>query len=330
MGYYPRPDRIVEKIRARITIPNDTKLAVLDPCCGEGLALERFTSGSTAVRYGIEPDNGRFKAASEKLDCVLHSSIEDCKVANKSFSLVWLNPPYDWEHLDGGSGKKCERKEILFLKRCIPWIAPGGILVYIIPETIWNDPLRKLLAYKFDNIEAWRIPEPDYSDSEQMVVIGQRKEKDFLGALPVIGEIEDFLNAKHLVPASNPEVKLFQTTRVSLEEIQRLVPHSPCWKTFLEKARGWTKGTDRRRRPPLPLHAGHLSLMLAAGVLDGVVGNNGDSHVVKGKVTKTSNTTTTEETNPETGETTTTHRELYEYRVTVKVLQKSGEIRELR
>ena len=169
-----------------LRFPKDKPFAVLDPCCGEGIALERFTSGSSAVRYGIEPDNGRFEAASEQLDHVLHSPIEDCRVANKSFSLVWLNPPYDWEHMDDGNGKKCERKELLFLKRCIPWIAPGGILIYIIPETIWNDPLRKLLAYKFDNLEAWRFPEPDYADFEQMVVIGRRKEKDCPDAPPVI------------------------------------------------------------------------------------------------------------------------------------------------
>ena len=69
--------------------------------------------------------------------------------------------------------------------------------------------------------------------------------------------------------------------------------------------------------------------MLAAGVLDGVVGNNGDSHVVKGKVSKTTNSVTTEEVNPATGETITTRRELDEYRVTIKVLERSGTIREL-
>ncbi len=39
-------------------------------------------------------------------------------------------------------------------------------------------------------------------------------------------------------------------------------------------------------RPPLPLHSGHLGLLLAAGKLDGIIGQGVDRHVVKGKVTK--------------------------------------------
>ena len=256
MGYYPTPDLVIDILLARVTFPKDKPFAVLDPCCGEGTALERFTSGSSAVRYGIEPDNGRYESATQLLEHVLHSPIEDCRIANKSFSLVLLNPPYDWEHLEEGSGKRCERKEILFLKRCMPWVAPGGILVYIVPETIWNDRLRKLLAYKLDNLEVWRFPEPDYSEFQQIGVMGRRKEKDFPDPPPVIREIEDFIHTSHVVPESNPEVKLFQSTRVSLEEIERLIPNSPCWRHFLDKARGWDNGKKSQRRPPLPLHAG--------------------------------------------------------------------------
>lgn len=329
MGYYPTPELITDILRARVQFPDERAFAILDPCCGEGIALESLAAGFSAIRYGIEPDNGRFESAAQRLEHVLHSPIEDCRVANKSFSLLFLNPPYDWEHLEEESGKRCERKEVLFLKRCMPWIAPGGILIYIIPETIWNDPLRRLLAYKFDTIEAWRFPEPNYSEFQQIVIIGRRKEKDYPHPPPVIGEIEDFVHSSHVVPASNPEVKLFQSTRVSEEEIERLIPNSACWKNFLDKARGWGNGDTTRRRPPLPLHAGHLALMLAAGVLDGVVGSNGDSHVVKGKVSKNARISVSEEINPETGETVTTSRQLDEYRITIKVLERSGTIREL-
>lgn len=329
MGYYPTPDLVTEILQARVTYPKDTKFAVLDPCCGQGMALAGLTAGFPAVRYGIEPDRGRFDSAKQRLDYVLHSPIEECRVAYKSFSLLLLNPPYDWEHLDDGNGQKCERKELLFLKRCLPWIAPGGILIYIIPETIWNDSLRRLLAYKFDNIETWRFPEPDYFEFQQIVVIGRRKEKDCQDTLPVIGEIEDFLHTMHAVPESNPDVKLFQTTKVSLEEIERMVPKSPCWTDFLDKARPWTRESERQRRPPLPLHAGHSALLIASGIIDGVVGTSCDSHVVTGKVRRTKDTSFDEEISPETGEKITVRREIGRYDVTIKILNKSGEIREL-
>ena len=59
------------------------------------------------------------------------------------------------------------------------------------------------------------------------------------------------------------------------------------------------------------------------------MGSNGDSHVVKGKVSKNAKTSVSEEINPETGETVTTSRQLDEYRVTIKVLERGGTIREL-
>ena len=73
----------------------------------------------------------------------------------------------------------------------------------------------------------------------------------------------------------------------------------------------------------MPLHSGHLGLLLAAGKLDGVVGTGPGLHVVKGKVTKI--TSTVQEYKGEVLE----ERELDRYVVFIKILNRDGQIKEL-
>jgi hypothetical protein len=39
-------------------------------------------------------------------------------------------------------------------------------------------------------------------------------------------------------------------------------------------------------RPPLPLHSGHIGLLLSCGILNGLVGEGEDGHICCGKVEK--------------------------------------------
>ena len=70
-------------------------------------------------------------------------------------------------------------------------------------------------------------------------------------------------------------------------------------------------------------HSGHLGLLLAAGKLDGIVGEGPDRHVVKGKVKKV--VSKVEEYKGDVLEL----RELDRYVVSIKILNRNGEIREL-
>ena len=62
------------------------------------------------------------------------------------------------------------------------------------------------------------------------------------------------------------------------------------------------------KRPPLPLDKGHLGLILASGMLDGVVEGPHGPHVVRGSSTKIeyhNKELSTSEANPESGAVTT-------------------------
>jgi hypothetical protein len=81
-------------------------------------------------------------------------------------------------------------------------------------------------------------------------------------------------------------------------------------------------GRGRRQlRPPLPLHRGHLGLLLATGECDGIVGEGQDRHLVHGMVRKREIVLT----EYDDGRQTTRTRDVF--RVVVKLLFPDGTLR---
>jgi hypothetical protein len=327
MGYYATPPRVTGMIRELLRFP-DKPFAALDPCCGEGIALKDALDGTLATTFGIEPDNSRSGEARTRLDKVLHSPIEDVKVGHKSFSLIWLNPPYDWEH--GEEDQKCERKEHTFLRRSIPWLCDGGVLIYVIPESAWTEPVQRQIDRWFEQISAWKFPEPEYSQFKQMVVMAKRKATGRGTDLSLSRSILDRpALSVYDVPPTAPEVKLFMSTRLDRETVKTLAEGSPVWTRFHELTHGVNRGSADGKRPPLPLRSGHLAQMLAAGALDGIIGSGASAHVIKGKVVKGYRERVREEMNAETGATSTITIRTDQYYLSLKLLSRGGEIREV-
>lgn len=333
MGYYPTPSRITSLIRDRLEFP-DRPFAALDPCAGEGIALAHVCTGTQAETYGIELDEQRAQQARGLINHVLYSSIEEAKISHASFSLLWLNPPYDDQHEERQEGaKKTVRKERFFLRRCLPFLAAGGVLIYIVPRHIFDPDTILFLAEHLDNLEIWDFPEPEKSEFGQAVAIGgkrdRRKAPDFMPKVLTDAPTDIYGQANYKpafkVPVSNPQVQIFKTSRLNPAELLKQSPNSPLWDYFRQR----TVNLDARR-PPLALHSGHLGLLLAAGCADGIVGSGADRHLVRGKTAKDINTSTESSANPETGSTTTITRKRDKYVIALKTLRPDGEIKELR
>ena len=103
LGYYPTPPGIVEHVKKAIALAEPGTYRCMDTCCGEGEALAQLTNGlgnqeSIIETYGVELDEGRYQVATQKLDKVLWGdALNEITVSSKAFSLLWLNPPYDWD-----------------------------------------------------------------------------------------------------------------------------------------------------------------------------------------------------------------------------------------
>jgi len=328
MGHYPTPPRVVELIRNYLSFPPG-QFCNLDPCCGEGDALAGLVAGTSAITYGVELDHQRAEESKTRLRQVLRCGIEETRIQHRSCSLLLLNPPYDELTLEEEANTKTERQERAFLRMPIPYLIPGGVLVYIIPQNRLDKTIARLLASRFEHLHVCRFPDPEYGDFGQIVVFGVKKanntldeqEASRLQSIPKVdlAPLFDNVQIHYTVPSSGP-LTLFRSMLIDPEELKKQMTQSALWKRFAALT---TRSELRIPRPPLPLHSGHLGLLLAAGKLDGIMGTGEDSHLVKGSVRKI--TTVLQEIKGEVLE----ERELDRYVVSIKILNPYGEIREL-
>ncbi|MEQ1934826.1 MAG: DUF6094 domain-containing protein, partial [Fimbriimonadaceae bacterium] len=169
LGYYPLDSRESQRIRRFLHFPVEPA-SVLDPCAGTGAALLAITENSGSKRYGIELDSHRAVEARTNLDEVIQGNAFDAKAPVESFSLLYLNPPYDFEV---GEGKN-QRMEKLFLDEFFRWLKPGGVLAMVIPsDRIYE--CRNILSPHFKDKTIYRLTEPEAERYKQAVVFGVRR-----------------------------------------------------------------------------------------------------------------------------------------------------------
>lgn len=174
LGYYPTPDTQLPLILSWLRRSASAgEYRLLDPCAGKGEALACLAHGlGKTTTFGIELSYTRAEEAGKNLDHVLSAGFENTVLTNETFSFCLLNPPYDGEKSTGGG----ERLEGRFLLSTTPLLAPGGVLVYVIPEARVDEKIAKHLAGWYADLCCFRFTEPDYQVFKQVVIFGQKKE----------------------------------------------------------------------------------------------------------------------------------------------------------
>ena len=95
MGYYPLPEDEGVKLRSLLCFSGPA--SVIDPCVGQGTALQLVTSDAQVRRYGVELDAERARIAIANGIETIPGNAFDAIARPESFSLLYLNPPYDSE-----------------------------------------------------------------------------------------------------------------------------------------------------------------------------------------------------------------------------------------
>ena len=288
LGYYPLPPIEAQRISNRLQLL-DSITCVLDPCAGTGAALAAIAPKSNCRRYGIELDTFRANEAKSLLEKIIHGSVFDCHVPVESFSLLYLNPPYDFEV---GQGKN-ERMETIFLEHCFRWLKPGGVLVMVIPhDRVYG--CRTVLSSHFKEKAIYRLTSPESVLYKQVVLFGirrTRQERERLTdsvvqssnrklhdltwqyeAIPPLGEVPDRLYA---VPPSAPAKLEFRG--LPLDQVEDSLAKSPA--TLQAQRVTHARRTVFSGRPLTPLHKGHVGLLCTSGLLNGVFGSGVDIHL---------------------------------------------------
>lgn len=288
LGYYPLPPIEAQRMSGYLQLP-DSGASVLDPCAGTGAALAVVAPQPGLRRYGIELDAFRAREAESRLDYIIHGSVFDCHAPVESFSLLYLNPPYDFEV---GQGRN-ERMETIFLEHCFRWLKPGGVLVMVIPhDRVFG--CRAVLSSHFKEKAIYRLIAPESVLYNQVVLFGirrTRQERERLTdsavqssnrklhdltsqyeAIPPLGEVPDRVYA---VPPSPPAKLTFRG--LPLDEVEDLLAKSPA--TLQAQRVTHARRTVFSGRPLTPLHKGHVGLLCTSGLLNGIFGSGADRHL---------------------------------------------------
>ena len=332
-GYFPTDEDTLARVLSALSCTENHSIRILDPCCGEGSALAEMghhlsTLGSDVETYGIEYDEERAWHAKRLLNRCIHADLNDCVVSPRTFSLLWLNPPYgdlasDSERASSSKTGGRKRLEKEFCKRCFPMLQAGGILVLIVPYTVLDKELACLISRYFRDVSIYAAPEQQF---RQAVVFGVRRPRVSDPDLQVVQTLmkaqenryrsfsgewvegftthcvlpESFPGALYDVPPAEERDVNFHSIRLDPRQLQLEIASTPIlWNRF---SMLFQIGQASKRPPLRKLSSWHLALMLAAGQVSGVVKSpSGRTLLVKGDTHKAKNVRTETELNDETG-----------------------------
>ncbi len=284
LGFFPLPVVEAKRLKNWLTFPE--RSSAIDPCVGDGVAFGHLLYDVTAHRYGIEIDAYRAEQAKALGIETLQADTIDVRCVAESVSLLYLNPPYDWEA--GNSDN--QRLESVFLEHTYRWLKAGGVLLFVIPQLRLAKCARLLSEY-FTDLRVFRLTEPACLQYKQIVVLATRRKRhsrlsdaalldavQYLERLATRVEIEplgDTSDVRYEVPSSEPVV--LTNIGIPLDEVEDLLLESSAYRqagrVLLPKL------GDVRGRPLTPLHGGHVGLLCTAGMLNGVFGEGEDRHI---------------------------------------------------
>src|ERR1700722_7902601 len=237
LGFFPLP--LPEAARLKNWLAVASESSALDPCVGDGAAFTHLLHGATAHRYGIEIDAYRAERACALGIETLQANTMDVGCQAEAVSLLYLNPPYDWESGESNN----QRLELVFLDHSYRWLKSSGVLVFVIPQ-LRLAKCARLLSEHFTDLRVFRLTDPASLEYQQIVVLGTRRKRHskvsdavlldgvrYLEALATKSDLEplgDSHEFQYEVPSSGPVV--LTHVGIPLDEVEDLLLESAAYR----------------------------------------------------------------------------------------------------
>lgn len=296
MGYYPTDLEHVKIIKKAVIFP-ESAVNILDPCCGEGLALETLADGENAVTYGVELDEVRAEEAQNHLKRVGFGSFFHSRISSGAFQCVFLNPPY--LSVVSESGRR--RQEKAFLADSMRLLADGGLLIYIIPYYRATPDVCRVLCENFEELRVFRFTGKEFDRFKQAVFFGIKRKRteepkkaqrlsEFMLSPDNLQPLTELPEQVYSLPAVEKPVEVFKGEKFNVAELAVHLKKSKSIDRLFEN-----RALDNRpRQPLLPLNVPQIGLVGASGMMNGLVECD-TPHVIKGRIVKETKTKIGEE-----------------------------------
>lgn len=284
LGFFPLP--VAEAKRLKNWLAFSDPFSALDPCVGDGVAFAQLLQNVACNRYGIEVDANRVEQARAIGVETLQADTMDVRCPPEAVSLLYLNPPYDWEAGEINN----QRLESVFLEYTYRWLKVGGVLLFVIPQ-IRLAKCARLLSEYFTDLRVFRLTDPACLQFKQIVVMATRRKRharlsdavllggvqylEMLSTKPDLEPLGDTSEVHYEVPASQQIV--LTNMGIPLDEVENLLLESSAYRQVGRVL--LPKLGDVKGRPLTPLHGGHVGLLCTAGMLNGIFGEGEDRHI---------------------------------------------------
>ncbi len=166
-GFYPFPDEYLPAL-ASLFAPA-TEGRIMDPCAGEGLALDHLANHWQLTPYANELDVTRAAACRERFGPTqaLEGDLYQLRAPGGAFVAGWINPPYVWDK------SKKTRRELHMLKHSIKWIQRGGYALWCVYQHHVTPAAAEFLSKYCDQIDIWRTPALHLDTYVHVVVVAR-------------------------------------------------------------------------------------------------------------------------------------------------------------
>ena len=287
-GFYPTPPAVVEIITTWIGEKTPGVRRLLDPCCGTGEPAARIGAAAGCEACGVEIHTERAKTAKNLLSKVVAGDLFSVRARPGSFSILYLNPPYDFDAEDG-------RTELSFLKHTLPYLTPRGLLLFVLPQKRITTRTARVLSAYFEDLKIRKFPTDEFQSFGQIVIAGLKRERtevngDVLANLTQIQFMDlPEMHRKEFsftVPAVGRDF-FIRSAEFGPDELAEELNASPLWK---EPSLGLVVEEEQIRpaiQPLMPPRKAHLAMLIAAGLINNqILEANGRRLLIKGTAKK--------------------------------------------
>ena len=283
MQYYPTSPADIWHICKRLVTASDN-LRLLDPCAGEGSALAELhthlkSTARNVTSYAVELDGGRHEKCLLRFpNTAINSDWFQMVSSNDAVSLLFANPPYDYEIADSdGDNGKTTRLEWKFLRNAEDKLQLGGVLIFIVPQMVLaNKRYASHLASWYDNINVYSVVPGEFDKYNQVILFGIRRAKrratdEVVEMLLEAGQMRPMpIDAAPIVTYTVPEMRIpadkytFRKTVISRADTLALVASHGA-QTTAEYKKLDHPDTAIEFVPVTPLKTGHIASMVSSG-----------------------------------------------------------------
>jgi len=284
MQFYPTSDPDTRHICQRL-VAAAGHVRLLDPCAGKGQALAELqahlrATAKSVTSYAVELDVARYEQCLLRFpDTAINSDWFQMVTSNDAVSLLFANPPYDYEVVasDEDSNKKM-RLEWNFLRNAEDKLQPGGVLVFIVPQQVLaNRRCANHLAAWYDDINVYSVVDGEFEKFKQVILFGVKRtkrqdvDKRIVSKILKAGWVRPTpIDAAPVVTYTVPPVRIpadkytFRKTVISRAETLALVATRGAQATAEYKKLDHPD-TTIEFVPVTPLKTGHVAAMVSSG-----------------------------------------------------------------